>query len=1112
MYIRYLRSDNRPKTHKACIMQRSLSVSIGLKQITYHTGVIEPAWGLVLAGLKTKGLTVCIARDAKSLERWAEGYQVFHRLQGNDKAPLIFNYPLPPQTDWDLKALDQSGERLRTLEALRTLKADTPITLFTTLGALNTPAPSPEALQQASIVLITQETYPFKALAERFAQDLNYDAEALCESPGQYAIRGGLIDVYPLGATEPYRLDFFGDTLESIRPFNPTTQRTLPEKTLPTLTLQSAKLTENETSTLLDHLPKAITWVLAEPLSFDDKDHVLESLWIIRKPFATDTWVTLGLSEALPDSLSENNERVQWNTEALAPYRMLPPENLIGFDRLSAEEASRDRFLSTLQAFQDKGETLLCLSATEGDVARLKESLALHPKLKMQHAVIELAAGFRLFWEKSPPASLKGMSLPKDSRGLIVITEAELFRRHRLHSRPFAERKVAQRSAMQAHLDFEALVEGDLLVHLQHGVCRFHGFASLGDSQEKVLTLEFQDGVRLHVPIHETHLLSRYVGVAKSAPKLGKIGSKSWAKAKEAAEAGTKDFAAQLLRLHALRDMEKGHAFPLDHPWQKEIEASFPFTDTPDQSTAIQAIKEDMQRPRPMDRLLCGDVGFGKTEVALRAAFKAVMGGKQVAVLVPTTLLCEQHFRTFKERMVEYPVVVEMLSRFRTPKERSRILAETALGKIDILIGTHALLSESLVYKDLGLLIIDEEHRFGVAHKETLKRMRAMVDVLAMSATPIPRTLYMALVGARDLSLLETPPQNRLPIETTVKPYDKETVRTAILAELERGGQTFYLHNRVSTIQNVAKRLQALVPQARIAIGHGQMPAEALEEIMTRFVAGEYDILIATTIIESGIDIPNANTLIVEGADRFGLAQLYQLRGRVGRFDRQAFAYFFLSLQESPAGDAYKRLDALRKHNQLGAGFRIAMRDLELRGAGNLLGAEQSGHIATVGFDLYCQLLKISVSKMKGEKVTRLERAQVRLDFAPLGEAQAPVDSLIACIPESYMPELRQRMDYYRQFSLVETQAGLENLLENLKDRYGAFPRSLKALIHLAKIRLLAESRGFISIEAQGERLLCKGAKGYWKIGPHFPRLTKKDPWLRLAEIEQYIKQNPKLS
>lgn len=583
---------------------------------------------------------------------------------------------------------------------------------------------------------------------------------------------------------------------------------------------------------------------------------------------------------------------------------------------------------------------------------------------------------------------------------------------------------------------------------------------------KETISLEFDEGITLYLPLTESHLLTRYVGLSKVAPKLGLLGSNRWGKIYRCAEKGALDFAAELLKMQAKRQTYKRPQCEPDNAWQTAFENAFIHNETADQLSAIDAIKKDLEKETPMDRLLCGDVGFGKTEVAIRAAFKAVMSQKQVCFLAPTTVLVQQHCNTFRDRMASYPVVIESLSRFRSPKEQKLILQQLKQGAIDIIIGTHRLLSKDVVYHNLGLLIIDEEHRFGVHQKEVLKWLRSTVDTLSMSATPIPRSLYFALVGARSLSVIETAPVNRLPIKTFVKSYDLALIKKVIDAEVARGGQVFYLHNRVQTIASVAAKLSEVLPAVRIAFGHGQMDQDELEKLMTQFVAGEYDVLVCTTIIESGLDIPNCNTLIVEGADRFGLSQLYQLRGRVGRSDRQAYAYLLLHSHSSLLKSVRKRLGALQRHNQLGAGFKIAMRDLELRGAGNLLGRQQSGFIAGVGFELYCNLLRQSIRHLNGDSIAVNVRASLRLDFINIGEGAATetevslpakANDTDACIPVDYLKEPLLRIDFYRRLALADSTTAVNTIANTLKDRFGSFPKSLKNLISVTHLRCLAE-------------------------------------------------------
>ncbi len=831
-----------------------------------------------------------------------------------------------------------------------------------------------------------------------------------------------------------------------------------------------------------------------------------------------------------------------WDTESLAHHRRYPDDALVAHERLQVEEEARHRFFELVVRWQREGYAIGLAVAKDGEEARTREILAADPALKelrprfLRSTINE---GFRVTYRpaESLAAGPVGLVLAPQARGFVLVSETEILGRQRQRRPVLHRRPAATPSQVDQLLDFSELVEGDFVVHLQHGIAVFRGLAKLETAAgtREVISLEFDDKVTLHVPLQEAHLVSRYVGLAKARPKLGRVGSGRWEKTRAAAEHATLDLAAQLLEVQARRAAQPGYAFPPDTAWQREFESSFPFTETPDQLRAIVDTKNDLEQVRPMDRLVCGDVGFGKTEVAIRAAFKAVMSGRQVAVLVPTTVLAQQHLNTFRERMAGYPVAIDMLSRFRTPREQRRILAATAKGEVDILIGTHRLIQRDVAFKDLGLVVVDEEQRFGVKHKEVFKQWRAHVDVLSMSATPIPRTLYLALTGARDLSVIESPPADRHPIQTIVKTYDEALVVEAIRHEIRRGGQVFYLHNRVLTIERVAQRLRELLPDLSIAVGHGQMKEDGLERVMTEFVAGRHQVLVCTTIIESGLDIPNCNTILIEGADRFGLSQLYQLRGRVGRFKHQAYAYLLLHRHTRLMDIARQRLNALRHHNQLGAGFRIAMRDLELRGAGNLLGPEQSGHIAGVGFELYCQLLRQSIARLKGDKSAAAIRAGLRLDFVFVGEGAPAADRrryedgytalrdaelaagecplVQARIPFGYIGETRLRIDVYRRLALAETPARVREIEAELRDRFGKFGDEVRALLLITEIRIRAEQKRVLNVETKGNRLKCLRNfgphDGYVMVGEKFPRLTASRPLLRLREIVAFLKNLP---
>jgi transcription-repair coupling factor (superfamily II helicase) len=634
---------------------------------------------------------------------------------------------------------------------------------------------------------------------------------------------------------------------------------------------------------------------------------------------------------------------------------------------------------------------------------------------------------------------------------LIVVGDHELFGRTEV--RRVARRKRAESRALDSFLD---LAPGDLVVHLAHGIGRFRGMELLekDGNKEEHLALEFRDNVRMYVPVTLIHLVQKYIGASKTTPTLSKVGGTLWGRQKSKVAAAVTDMASDMLRMQAERRARPGLACPPDSHLQQEFEASFPYAETKDQLAAIEETKDDLERARPMDRLICGDVGFGKTEVAMRAAFKAVDAGRQVAVLVPTTVLAEQHYRTFCDRMAEYPITIEVLSRFRTKGEQKQVLKLLESGGVDIVIGTHRLVQSDIRFKDLGLVVIDEEQRFGVEAKEMLKQLRLSVDVLTLSATPIPRTLHMSLLGIRDISNLTTPPLDRTAIETRVGRWDGELIRHAVVRELNRGGQVYFVHNRVYNIRTIADRLQSIVPEARIGIVHGQMAEHELEENMLGFVAGRIDILVATTIIESGLDIPNANTMFIHQADRYGLADLHQLRGRVGRYKHRAYCYLILEEGRVLTRTAARRLKAIEEFSELGSGFRIAMRDLEIRGAGNILGTEQSGHIATVGYELYCQLLENAVRRLKGEPVRR--QPHVHIDL--------PVE---AFLPNSYLAPGRQKVDIYRRLSALATVDELTAFEDELRDRFGPLPDAGKNLLAVKELQLRAFAWGISTVRLE---------------------------------------------
>ena len=1119
-------------------------------------GVCSEARAPLLLGLIKKSkqtTTVALVANPQRAQELAAEIEVYNCW--SDGGIEIHYFPEDPPRDIDARRrADRICDRLSVISALLSLPEQKRLIVVTPEAAFGT-CPAKSAFESRRLELAVGQSAPFSKLIETLTEELDYDSEALCEQPGQIATRGGLIDIYPYDAHQPYRVDFFGDEIESIRSFDPTTQLTagVGVSKINIAAAESAESVHSQEGAFLEYLPEvSIQWCLEDvgllvrehPYRFEKIRTTKGSIRSFFQAFKirdeVDALICICELDTEPE-LFEGAERFEVKSEPTSNYRFHTDHTQIGIDRFESEQGARFEFETQLSDWTKEGYEIVFATAGESEAKRIQELLEDNPvtqKLEPTYHIGTVSGGFIL--RKSP--SLPSSSLPFESKavkGYVLITDTEYFGRRGRKVSTQKERARPTISQVDQLLDFTELADGDPLVHLQHGVCQFRGLTQLeiqGGSKE-VISVEFAEQMTIHVPLQESHLLTRYVGLTKASLKLGKIGGAAWDKTRAAAERATLDYAAEMLQLHARRSQAGGHAFPQDHAWQKDFEAAFPFKETPDQLSAIESTKADMENAQAMDRLICGDVGFGKTEVAIRAALKAVLSGKQAAILVPTTVLCQQHFNIFRERMAQYPIIIDMVSRFRSTKQNKESIAQLAAGKIDIVIGTHRLLSKDVHFQDLGLLVVDEEQRFGVKQKESIKKLRANVDILTLSATPIPRTLYLAMAGARAMSVIETPPVDRRPIETIVKSYDENLIKSAIQAETDRGGQVFYLHNRIDSIQGVAQKIETMHPKLKVAVGHGQMTEGALEKIMTQFVAGKFDVLVCTTIIESGIDIPNCNTLIIEGADRFGLAQLYQIRGRVGRFKRQAYAYLLLHRHAALVDQAQKRLNALKQHNQLGAGFRIAMRDLELRGAGNLLGSQQSGHIAGIGFELYCQLLKQSVARLKGEPGADRIRAEVKLDFVATGEggsrARQTTGTLSfaaikdaeygnrkaavieAALPADYIAEPRLRIDFYRRLALAEKPSDVEQLATELKDRFGKYPEAVEVLIAVSQIRVLAELAGVRRVETEGDRLICKIAQPdkqaeFLKSGTRFPRLKANNPLKRLSEIRSFLKRHKK--
>jgi transcription-repair coupling factor (superfamily II helicase) len=913
-------------------------------------------------------------------------------------------------------------------------------------------APSPAALR-ASRTLLKPGTALDPAALGKSLTEHGYERVPTVSARGHFAMRGGILDLFAWQAAKPLRLEFFDTELESIREFDLDSQTS-------TGKLCSADL------------------LLAEPSS---------EATVAEYRRESDLLVSFGAEIAKPD-VRILQGAAEYNCEedyTLACFGS--PLGTFEAGDFVLEESRRETFFKQLNEWRREGWDIAMVFGNKGEEERFTELAGKDLKRDLGLTPIrgELMAGFTL------PVSR-----------LAVLSSSELFGRYRTSGGP--RRSLLEKArAARARATVDEMEVGDLVVHYEYGVGRFLGIQP-GDEGDE-LVLEYRDGALLGVPLEQAHLVGKYVGLGGKTPELNKLGGSSWKTARKAAEKSIMDYAAQLLRVQAERASEEGFAHPPDSRWMWEFERSFHYTETSDQRRAIEETKLDLESNRPMDRLICGDVGFGKTEVAIRGAFKAVTSGKQVVILVPTTVLAEQHWRTFRERMSDYPVRIDLMNRFRTAKEVKETLAGLADGSVDIVIGTHRLVSGDVKFKDLGLVVVDEEQRFGVAHKEKFKQLFRQVDVLTLSATPIPRTLYMALMGARDMSTIDTPPPNRVPVSTTVCAYDERVIRDAIRREMKRGGQVFFLHNRVKTIDMMASKIRELVPEARVLIGHGQMDKDDLEVVMHAFVKGEADVLLATTIIETGIDIPNANTILIDRADRFGLADLYQLRGRVGRAGEKAYAILLLPRDMMTVGDARKRINAIKEYTALGSGFKIAMKDLEIRGAGNLLGTKQSGHISQIGFELYCQLLRQSVERLKGRKDAPRGETSFKADFISFSETayskEDPKLILPAFLPIAWLEETKVRITAYRELSEAGTEKSITALEASWRDRFGRIPEAALRLLEITRIKALAAAQGIASVEIQAQRLMLHRNGDYILLeGRRFPRLQSASPQGKLAE------------
>ncbi|KAB8142737.1 transcription-repair coupling factor [Chloroflexia bacterium SDU3-3] len=1074
--------------------------------------------------------------------------------------------------------------RLRVLARLAAPQP--PLVVVASAKALMQITLTPEQWRSAAITLRQGEERSPDGLVQRWV-DLGYRTTPTVEEPGELNRRGGILDIWPPGDDLPLRIEFFGDEVDSLRRFDPVSQRSErrerevvvgPPTDIPLWNAASAAArlrampidslrieareewnaaieriasgerfeargfyapffrAEGERASLLSHLPEQALVLLGDTVLLEQhawevdqqaeerRATHIESGELPRsfpKPYLA--WAELlGHAEDLAQAdLSNNDLPSQRGELVLAPPELLPADLFGG---------QLKGLIHDIVERTQRGERVIAITP---QAARIQELVA--------EAQAEQGGDPELF------TALHG-ALDQGWRAPCIpatlYTDSEIFgwRQRRV----VGERKGRDRDADARASFLRGLKPGDYVVHIEHGIAQYDGVIrrTVGKIERDYLVLKYAEGDKLYVPVDQIDRVSRYIGSGDATPQLTRLGTQEWERAKRKARAAVEDLADDLLELYAARQASEGFAFSPDNEWQREMEDAFPYIETADQIRAIEATKQDMEHSLPMDRLVIGDVGFGKTEVALRAAFKAIQDGKQVAVLVPTTVLAQQHYDTFKRRLATFPVKIEMLSRLRSAMQQTEILGELLRGEVDILVGTHRLLSQDVVFKDLGLLVVDEEQRFGVRHKERIKQIRANIDVLTLTATPIPRTLHMAMAGIRDMSVIDTPPEDRIPIKTYVMPHDDKLVREAILREIERGGQVFYIHNRVQSIYYMADRLKHLVPEARYIVGHGQLGEKQLEKVMLDFFSGKADVLVSTTIVESGLDVPNANTIIIDDAVNYGLAQLYQLRGRVGRSTQRAYAYLFYAADRRISDEAHERLQAIQEATELGAGLRIAMRDLEIRGAGNLLGAEQSGHIAAVGFDLYTRLLEQAVSTLK-QQFNAGVPVKPKKQAAPKGAAPAAPDApaapkaapkkptikvdekvlvgplvtldlpLDAYIPADYIPDDRVRLEVYQRLAEAQTPQRVRELRTELRDRFGEPPEPVESLLTWLMIKALSLRAGVGSIVTTDEEFIIRLPEagvaererlrqslkhdGAVKIGPQFARLdrrTVRDEWV----------------
>ena len=986
------------------------------------------------------------------------------------------------------------------IKVLNRITSDSNFIIAATVSGVFSSVPEYSTFLESVIHINIGDEINMTELTEKLI-DFEYADEYEISEVGEFSKRGGILDIFSPAHDYPVRIEFWGDTVESIRIFSPENQRT--EKNCNSYDVIPVINQGKNSSTntyITDYLKSDSTEIIIiHPQKCE------EHLELFSDEVALNAWKNF-------IQLEKNNNFFIFYADEFFEITSEIPEAESSVRRVSSfllgddatEEMTDEIFakwhkqliLDRITQWLETDYTVIISGAHENSIVYLKKWSAGN-NINVENII---------FSEELIPFGLCFLD-----KKTVIITEKELFScvKHNLMATTLAEKdfkreisEIGKTSEQDDNIFFH-LEPGDYAVHINHGICIYKGMEEMQEGE--MFKLEFDDELILYVPVRNANLLSRYIGSKKDLPKLHKIGSAKWMKDKVSAAKDIRIMAGELLQVQASRLKFEGFAFPEDDLSQHIFEESFPFNPTQDQIISSMEIKNDMIKSAPMDRLLCGDVGFGKTEVAMRAAFKAVSAEKQVVVLVPTTILAQQHYYSFRERFAEYPLFIEMLSRFRTPSEQRDIIKKTSEGLVDILIGTHRVLQNDIKFKDLGLVIIDEEQRFGVSHKEKLKKLRTLVDVLTMTATPIPRTMYMSMTGLRDLSTLKTAPGKRVPIRTYIAKYDEKIIKDAILNEISRGGQIYYLHNRVKTIYKCLDTLQNLLPEVKFAVAHGRMVEKELENIMGKFLDGKIDVLICTTIIESGLDIPNTNTIIIERADRFGLSELYQLRGRVGRWHRQAYAYLLMPPDSIITGNARKRIAAIKKFSELGAGFRLAMRDLEIRGSGNILGAKQSGHINAIGFELYCSLLRSAVHEQKSGTPLILTQVDIDIDFLKFSNGNSP-DYIYACIPHTYIPSERTRTEFYKKFAKATLASELSEIRKELEDRFGKMPEEVNNFIKYSKIRMILSHSKITFFRVSNGNVFLKRQAVYIKIDKQIPVLKLNKPKKMFKDLIVLIK------